>query len=473
MLSLFPALLMFLIAAPALASNDMPSAPLVRPIHQKDGTLRMCLAKSTYEDQRLFNLALTPQEEVQIALKIPQGHFIKRHHYDVDLTLDQAEPRRIRAIAVSDETLLLKMGVNPAFKAQLATTQTLSIGTDTNKVLFRLPEMAPVLAQLESCAQIKKEPTKTLSIAPPPSQEPVLAQEPVRTQFAPPQPISVRQIEPVRQTSTEPNYLTSEKALAAFLQESGLPEVHMVPMGDIPQDQRVADYVWKTGGIMGGVQHKMAPVGTSIAKLAGLHLQGLRDKCQGTFRSSIGRAKVTANAQMRYAAARCAFPESRDKDVQTPPTVVVSLLFVLTKDGSFISFTHEGTTPYSDEIRRARNIIGTYLVRLDPPVQRAYGTTKFLPYAPPPLIAQPRLPVVQRSTTSLREAPRPTVAVSKKTLPEGEATEKVEKAIKQITKEEIDKEGLNGTTGEEIKTEDFISREPMRPSYRRPFSRIR
>jgi len=245
-------------------------------------------------------------------------------------------------------------------------------------------------------------------------------------------------------------------------------------MGDIPQDQRVADYVWKTGSIMGGVQHKKAPAGASIAKLAGLHLRGLRDKCQGTFRGSIGRAKVTANSQMRYAAARCDFPESRDKDIQTPPTVVVSLLFVLTKDGSFISFTHEGTTPYSDEIRRARNILGTYLVRQDPPIQKAYGTTKTHPYAPPPLIAQPRLPVVQRSTTSLREAPRPTVEVSKETLPEIRTEEKVEEINPKATKEEVDEKDVNEAAEEgDDETEDFISREPIRPSYRRPFSRIR
>jgi len=162
MLSLFSALLMLFMAAPALASNDAPSPPLVRPIHQKDGTLRMCLAKSAYEDQRLFNLALTPQEEVQIALKIPKGNFIKRHHYDIDLTLDQEAPHRVRATAVSDETLLLEMGVNPSFKARLATAQTLSIGTDTNKVLFRLPEMGQNHSPLQTLPRMNLSSHKNL-----------------------------------------------------------------------------------------------------------------------------------------------------------------------------------------------------------------------------------------------------------------------------------------------------------------------
>jgi hypothetical protein len=65
------------------------------------------------------------------------------------------------------------------------------------------------------------------------------------------------------------------------------------------------------------------------------------------------------------------------------------------------------------------------------------------------------------------------IEVSKEPLLESKAAEKVEETTKEITKEEVDKEDLNETTEEKTETEDFISREPMRPSYRRPFSRVR
>lgn len=359
------ALFILFLAMPAQAANqDMPTTQKIRPVYHRNGALRLCLAESTYTDQRKLTIALTPREEIQFALQIPDGHFIKKRHYDVSLQLNQAPPRNIRSIALSDEILLLKIGSNPSFIEKLSQSTLLSISSGTKKITFNLPAMDPVISQLQSCAKATQATTHQTSI-PLPSQA-VSERRPVMVPSLGPTTSTPKPTQPL--VKRIPDYLASPKALHNFLQETGLNNPKLVHLDDVPTEERVADYVWKTGAILGGIRRQQVPQGTSLSQLIGLHIKGLRQKCEGSFRSYVGKEQTTANAQLRYAGARCSFPEPTEKDKENedapkqPPSVVVSLLFSLSPDSKFTVFTHEGTKEYGQDIRQARNKVGNYLI---------------------------------------------------------------------------------------------------------------
>lgn len=339
MLRILSALCVLFMAFPAWAA---PSSPQLRPVYHADGRLRLCLMKSHYDDQREISIALTPAGELQLAFKIPKGHFVKQRFYDLDIQLDSQKPARVRMTALSDSLLLAKIGTNLSFIENLTKAEQISIGSEAKTVSFPLPPMPPVMAQLQGCSQATQPQQETL----------------------PSQVVSVRDPMPVPTPAPSPlpqsgkDYMSSKDSLMAFLRKAGFEDPRPVYLDDVPEAKRVANYVWKTGKILGGVKRQPAPAGVALSQLAGLHLKGLNEKCDGSFHSYIGKEQDTAYGTIRYAGARCTFPEDKDH----PPSVVVSLLFILSPENQYTVFTHEGLKEDGQTIRAARDKLGDMLL---------------------------------------------------------------------------------------------------------------
>jgi len=274
-----------------------------------------------------------------LGLTIPDGHFQKKRRYDLDLDLGGKFSRKVRAIALSDDTLLLEMGTNPSFSKNLRQAAALSVGKGSQKIHFALPYMPPLLSALQHCAKGTQAPAQ-------------VAPEPRKTAMPPAAPAK-----PPREEVKEEDGNLPLKLLS-LLQSAGLKDITPFPMDNIPQEKRVADFVWETGPVLGGIREQTVPEGHNLSQLIGLHLKGLKQKCGGDFTASIQKEQTASHALLRFVEANCAFPEDLAK-----PTVIVALAFALTPERVFTVFTHEGLEKDKEAILSARNKIGKRLLR--------------------------------------------------------------------------------------------------------------
>lgn len=298
---LFALVFLTLFALPARAGDPEPT---IHPIFGAAGAFDYCLGEQNYADGRQVSFALSPKKEINLGLVIPNAGFRKESHYDIALRLNAAAPRKIRARAINEQMLLLQMGGSPSFADDLREASSLSAGAGAKEIAFALPKMDLFLKTLDQCVTENRDKK---------FEETQAAAQPV----APPEafPDSVK------------NLLTA----------AGLGPITPMPMSDIPPEKRPADYMWQTGRIMGGIRERPVPEGASLFDLIGLHMQGLKAKCDGAFKATIEREQKAPGLLLRVAEASCA----PGKDKEGAP-ILVGLVFYTMPDGVFTVLTHEG-----------------------------------------------------------------------------------------------------------------------------------
>lgn len=331
-------------AAPALAAD-----PSIRPVYEADGSFGFCLGEQTYANGRKLTVALSPKAEINVGATIPAAGFKRSARYDVFMTIGDDEPRKVRAYALDDETLLMQMGGNRTFKDKLSASKTLSLGAGGKTIAFALPPMDRLMGTLQKCltehkgkrllpqdtpATTQQEP----SFLPSPADKPITA---TATSAPAPARPAVAQQEAVLPVSIQ-NLLTT----------AGVGPVRPLSMTDMPEEKRPADFIWETGSILGGVREREAPDGKTLSDLIGIHMRGLEKKCGGDFRADVSRENVAPNLRLRTAEATCS-PEKG----QTGQAVTVGLVFYLLDSKYFTVLTHEGISENKGEVLTARDKI--------------------------------------------------------------------------------------------------------------------
>lgn len=287
---------------------------------EPDGRFGFCLVTHTYSDGRKMTLAQSPENQVNLGLTIPDGHFEMGARYDIIITLDSQEGRKNRAQAIDDGTLLLQMGASPKFRKQLASAKTLSIGTATKAVAFALPTMNLLFDSLQTC--LEKNRGQKNEVA-------------AQSENALPE------------------------TLKALLVTAGFTDVVPMQIEGVPPEERPADYIWTTGNVLGGIRERKALKGKSLSDLIGLYMKGLQDQCHGAFKVDIEREQKAGGLILRLASAVCA-PQPQEKE----STITVALLFYLTPKGGFTVFTHEGQNEDKTEALAARDKMAKAILTL-------------------------------------------------------------------------------------------------------------
>ncbi len=287
---------------------------------EPDGRFGFCLIAHTYDDGRKMTFAQSPENQLNLGITIPEGHFEIGARYDITLTLDSQEGRKNRAQAIDDSTLLLQLGASPKFPKQLASSKTLSVGTATKAVAFALPAMKPLFDSLQTCLKENKG---------------------------------------QKNETAAQNENALPETLKALLITAGFTDIVPMKMEGVPPEERPADYIWKTGDVLGGIRERKAPKGKSLSDLIGLYMSGLKDQCEGTFKVDIEREQKAGGLILRRASAVCA-PQSKEKE----STITVALLFYLTPKGGFTVFTHEGQNDAKTEALAARDKMGKAILAL-------------------------------------------------------------------------------------------------------------
>lgn len=306
---------------PASSTERVAASTTARPVYETDGSFGFCLTDSTYPDGRKLTIAYSPNKQINIGVTIPEGKFTPGSRYDLTLGLDKNEPRKVRAETLDDETLLLQMGSNLAFRKKLAAAKTLNIGSPSNTVSFDLPAMQPRIKDLEDCIKTKAS-TKD-------------------------------------ERAAKAEHLMPE-TLKALLLTAGFSSIVPLDMDRVPENERPADFMWKTGAILSGVWERLVPDDKSLSDMVGIHIQGLKKHCPGRFNAQIGREKTANELTLRTAEVTCAPADAPQSD----KAVSVALLFYLTKAQAFTVFTFEGASDQSKEARAARDQLATALLTL-------------------------------------------------------------------------------------------------------------
>ncbi len=311
--------LVFFVAVPALAAEMEPS---IRPVFEPNGSFAFCLGEQSYADGRKLTVALSPKEEINLGVTILGAGFKREARYDVALIVGEGKPRKIRTQALDETTLLLQMGGNATFQKNLLSAKDITIGAGPKTVLFPLPPMDRFLGTLKKClAEYKDQTLSGQQAEPPPTELPA--------------------------------------KIIDFLKSAGLASIVPLPLNDVPEDKRPADYVWQTGKILGGIRERHAPEGQKLFDLIGLHMKGLEKECAGKFKASVEREQKGPGVVMRLAEASCA----PDDSAKGPPVTVAMVLY-LTDNGLFTVFTHEGAGADKAEALTARNKVAKALMDL-------------------------------------------------------------------------------------------------------------
>lgn len=150
-------------------------------------------------------VALSPKNEVNIGIKVPDGGFNKGEGFDVTLGLDNDWSKKVQAESAMSELLLIRLGVNNDFLQRFGKAAVLRVVGDADATEFKLKGSGKVVQQLQAC--VKNAPAET------------------------------------GQKAAAKDAGDFPIGLAALLQAAGL-TVQPVPLPDVPG--RAVDYAWTT-----------------------------------------------------------------------------------------------------------------------------------------------------------------------------------------------------------------------------------
>ncbi len=301
----------------------------IRPVIGRDGAFSFCVAEQKHPGNRYLSIGFSPKENIYMSAIIPKAGFKPKSKYDLRLILDEGFNRKVRAIATDSETLVIDMGRRLPFRKALIASTTLKLSANGNIIPFKLNNMMRIFSALQQCAAQGAE-----------SQEQPTASSPKE-----------------QQSKTQPTSFPS--TLMALLQKAGFTDIMPLSMGDISKEQRPADFIWETNGLLAGVKTRQAPKDKTLTSLIGLHIKGLRLKCKGKFKARVGRNEKTNNRTIRRATASCG---PYDGKAGTP--ISVALLFTLSQKGEFTIFTHESEIGNEDNALAARDMLAKHLLSL-------------------------------------------------------------------------------------------------------------
>ncbi|MGE4351116.1 MAG: hypothetical protein AB7E52_02890 [Bdellovibrionales bacterium] len=305
----------------ALAKEKPAKESLARPVYEPDGSFGFCLSDLSYKDGRKLTIAFSPKKQINIGTTIPNGKFQVGSRYDLLLRLNAGTERKIRAATLDDETLLFQIGNNASFRKKLERSTKLEVASDANTVVFPFSDMKERLKALEAC-------NKT-------------------------------HVNSVNQQAAKTEQKMPE-TLKALLITAGLTDIAPLSMEDIPADQRPADYLWDTNGILSGVRERKVPADKSLDDMIGLHTQGLKKHCPGIYNAQIGRKKESKAMSIRTAEISCTPKDTSLSD----KAVSVALLFYMTPNHVFTVFSFESPVDQKKEAMRYRDKLASTLTTL-------------------------------------------------------------------------------------------------------------
>ncbi len=133
------------------ASSLIPTINQPHPVLDESGALGFCLADYIYFDQRKLSVAVSPVDEVNLGITIPDAGFKPDAAYDLTITLSNDNPRKIRGRALTPRTLILQFGQDEDFIKHLTSAHALTVTGGKTQMQFALPQIKQLFSALQLC----------------------------------------------------------------------------------------------------------------------------------------------------------------------------------------------------------------------------------------------------------------------------------------------------------------------------------
>jgi hypothetical protein len=152
--------------APKKKTADPSSSLKAIPVPM-NGRFGFCVVERAYPEKRKLTLAMSPIHQINVGVSIADAGFSKGAEYDLNYGFNGKADRTLKARALSEDTVLLQMEVNPAFAKSIDKSDTFDVGGDGNIVSFSLKPMHGAIDALAKCVAANKDKTDPTTAIPP------------------------------------------------------------------------------------------------------------------------------------------------------------------------------------------------------------------------------------------------------------------------------------------------------------------
>lgn len=295
-------------ARPAPAPVPAPQGTWsLHAVRGPDGAFRYCLAEASFEGNRSLILARTAGGAINLGVGLPGAALPADGSWPMRIAVDAIPPLTKTAVAARADLAVASLGNDDTFPEHLSEGRALVIDVADRHQVFALTGSRATVAGLKTCAERKGEGTVAVT------------------------------------EGEEPESFPPE--LSAMLIAAGLRNVRPVDLSAYPENERPADFAWRSGPLMGGVREQRVPPGADMTAMAKAHLAALSARCDDP-------------------ATNLAVPESLPDLVFAPASldcrragrpIHAALLYYVTKTNLFTVFFHEAAAENAASADAARD----------------------------------------------------------------------------------------------------------------------
>lgn len=284
---------------------------------EKDGKFAYCVVEGRFNSGHVLLIARSPKGETNIGIGIPGAELPKGEQWPVKVAVDNKLTRERIAVASGTDMLVVPNGKDEELVTALMNGKELVVSSASDRIAFTLKGTKKVLGDLKTCVD------KAGDVPP------IKTSTGVKTSRLPP-------------------------GLVDLLAAAGLRGPELVPMDNIPKDQRPADVAWRVGPLVGGIRERMVEEGAKLDDLSGAFADAMKSRCEGTGTIALNNTETAGAVSVRTGAVRCELKEG---------TLHVALTFMLAQGRLFTVLFHEATENDVVLADKARDNLAQVLLR--------------------------------------------------------------------------------------------------------------
>ncbi|AWK89982.1 hypothetical protein [Azospirillum thermophilum] len=284
---------------------------------EKDGKFAYCVVEGRFNSGHVLLIARSPKGETNIGIGIPGAELPKGEQWPVKVAVDNKLTRERVAVASGTDMLVVPNGKDEELVTALMNGKQLVVSSASDRIAFTLKGTKKVLTDLKTCVD------KAGDVPP------INTSTGVKTSRLPP-------------------------GLVDLLAAAGLRGPELVPMDNIPKDQRPADVAWRVGPLVGGIRERVVEEGAKLDDLSGAFADAMKSRCEGTGTIALNNTEAAGAVSVRTGAVRCELKDG---------TLHVALTFMLAQGRLFTVLFHEATENDVVLADKARDNLAQVLLR--------------------------------------------------------------------------------------------------------------
>lgn len=279
------------------------------------GDFGYCLMRAPYSNGLTLAIALSPKQEINVGVQVPNADFTKDEKHPLNVSIDKLFSKDRVAIAIEKELLLAPMQADASFSTALRKGRVLTLTGPEDKTSFLLKNTKTAMVSLKQCVDVGTGKAK------------------------PPQALKGKGAKGVG----------SEKAdfppgLLQLLHDAGLKDLELARVKD-PSKTSV-DFAWRTAGLFGGMRERKVPPDVTVEKMTDVISGSYKQQCNGMFVVNSSDIENYKGVKLRTLDVGCQM-QGR--------SAYVALLIYLTDTHLFTMFMHEGDLEHKENVNKARD----------------------------------------------------------------------------------------------------------------------